>query len=316
MKSLMTGMSVVVLVNLALNSTTWAADRALLSPTGDSLDTAVLTTKPHNNTKLASNTSTQVASNEKSSLTPTGSLADVPNIVLNKDKIDLKRANSILASTTNFVVNPAFSGCSAMNTQVLHRRAQPHLASISTYSQQYGVDAAMVKAVIAVESCYNTAALSPKGAQGLMQLIPETAARFGVNNAFDSSENIRGGTKYLSWLMDRYNGDFSKAVAAYNAGEGAVDRYQGVPPYAETQQYVQRVLSLYNRLSTSPVPLPNMRIVQAKKGKPLPDGTQIIPVSGRITMTYDTPISAAGKPGRSGWQNMRELAPQLFKPAN
>ncbi len=314
MKPLMTSMSIVVLVNLALNSTTWAADRALLSPTGDSLDSAVLTTKQHN--KPENKNSTQIASNEKSSLTPTGSLADVPNIELNKDKIDLKKANTLLAGNTNFAVNPAFSGCSAMNTQVLHRRAQPHLASISTYSQQYGVDAAIVKAVIAVESCYNTAALSPKGAQGLMQLIPDTAARFGVTNAFDSSENIRGGTKYLSWLINRYNGDFSKAVAAYNAGEGAVDRYQGIPPYAETQQYVQRVLSLYNRLSTSPVPLPNMRIVQAKKGKPLPDGTQIIPVSGRISMTYDTPISAAGKPGRSGWQNMRALAPQLFKQPN
>ncbi|MGL4186222.1 MAG: lytic transglycosylase domain-containing protein, partial [Thiotrichaceae bacterium] len=252
MKPLMTSMSIVVLVNLALNSTTWAADRALLSPTGDSLDSAVLTTKQHN--KPENKNSTQIASNEKSSLTPTGSLADVPNIELNKDKIDPKKANTLLAGNTNFAVNPAFSGCSAMNTQVLHRRAQPHLASISTYSQQYGVDAAIVKAVIAVESCYNTAALSPKGAQGLMQLIPDTAARFGVTNAFDSSENIRGGTKYLSWLINRYNGDFSKAVAAYNAGEGAVDRYQGIPPYAETQQYVQRVLSLYNRLSTSPVP--------------------------------------------------------------
>ncbi len=312
MKPLLTRISVVVLVNLFPYTVAGAAERALLSPTGDSLDTAVATVTAKSTAHTPEKT--KVVSVAKVNLTPTGSLADVPKNPLNTDKIELKKASTLMANNnTAFAVNSAYSGCSAMNPQVLHRRAQPHLASISTYAQQYGVDAAMVKAVIAVESCYNTAALSPKGAQGLMQLIPDTAARFGVDNAFDSSENIRGGTKYLSWLMARYNGNMQKAVAAYNAGEGAVDRYQGIPPYAETQQYVQRVLSLYNRLGNSPVPIPQMRIVQAKKGKPLPDGTQIIPVSGRISMTYDTPISAAGKPGRSGWQNMRALAPQLFK---
>lgn len=85
------------------------------------------------------------------------------------------------------------------------------------------------------------------GAQGLMQLMPATAARFGVSNAYDASQNIRGGVKYLAWLLKRFDGDLTLAAAGYNAGEGAVDKYDGVPPYKETQRYVQRVGVLAER---------------------------------------------------------------------
>jgi soluble lytic murein transglycosylase-like protein len=98
-----------------------------------------------------------------------------------------------------------------------------------------------------VESGFNQRALSPKNAQGLMQLIPETAQRFRVKNAFDPEQNIRGGLAYLQWLLALFQGDVRLVVAAYNAGERAVERYRGIPPYRETQSYVQKVTSLYRK---------------------------------------------------------------------
>jgi len=102
-----------------------------------------------------------------------------------------------------------------------------------------------VLSVIEVESRYDIVALSPKNAKGLMQLIPETAVRFGVARPYDPAQNIRGGTAYLQWLLAYYQGDVTLAAAAYNAGEGAVNRYRGVPPYAETRAYVSKVLALF-----------------------------------------------------------------------
>jgi len=99
----------------------------------------------------------------------------------------------------------------------------------------------LIHSVIKVESNYNPKAVSPKGAQGLMQLIPATARRFGVQDAFNPVDNIQGGARYLKYLLDLHNGDYTLALAAYNAGEGAVARYGTVPPYPETQNYVQSV---------------------------------------------------------------------------
>ncbi len=108
---------------------------------------------------------------------------------------------------------------------------------------EYQLEPHLVLAFIATESNFNPAAVSPKNAQGLMQLIPETAARFGVRNTMDPTQNVRGGMAYLRWLLARYQGDVVLAAAAYNAGEGAVERYMGVPPYAETRQYVWKIVS-------------------------------------------------------------------------
>ncbi|MBJ7515984.1 MAG: lytic transglycosylase domain-containing protein [Stenotrophomonas sp.] len=120
-------------------------------------------------------------------------------------------------------------------------------AEIAAAARQYGVEEAIVRAIIHAESAYNPTALSRAGAQGLMQLMPPTAARFGVTDSYDAAQNIRGGVQYLSWLLKRFNGDLTLAAAGYNAGEGAVDRHGGVPPYSETRYYVQRVGQLAER---------------------------------------------------------------------
>jgi len=112
---------------------------------------------------------------------------------------------------------------------------------IDQIAKLYEVEGPLVHSVIRAESNYNPQALSNKGAMGMMQLIPSTARRFGVRNPFDPKENIEGGVRYLRFLLDYYRNDYPKAIAAYNAGEGAVDRFQGIPPYTETRNYVYQV---------------------------------------------------------------------------
>ncbi|MFM6988135.1 MAG: transglycosylase SLT domain-containing protein [Arenimonas sp.] len=124
---------------------------------------------------------------------------------------------------------------------------QAFRGEVQAAAQRHGVDEAIVRAIIHAESAFRPHVVSPKNAQGLMQLIPATARRFGVRDAFDPAQNIEGGVKYLAWLLKRYNGDLTMAAAGYNAGEGAVERYKGVPPYRETRQYVARVGQLAER---------------------------------------------------------------------
>lgn len=115
-------------------------------------------------------------------------------------------------------------------------------AIIKEVAEEAKLDITLMKAVIHVESGFNEYATSHKGAMGLMQLMPGTARRFGVRNAYRAKENLGGGAKYLRMLLDRYSGNVKLALAAYNAGEGAVDRFRMIPPYPETQNYVVRVL--------------------------------------------------------------------------
>ena len=120
-------------------------------------------------------------------------------------------------------------------------------SEVAAAAKEYGVDEAVVRAIIHAESAFNPRAKSRVGAQGLMQLMPATADRFGVGDAYNPGQNIRGGVKYLAWLLKRFDGNLTLAAAGYNAGEGAVDKYDGVPPYKETQRYVQRVGVLAER---------------------------------------------------------------------
>lgn len=118
---------------------------------------------------------------------------------------------------------------------------------ISEASEKHGVDSDFIRSVIKQESAGNANAVSRAGARGLMQLMPGTASQLGVSDSFSPEQNVHGGAQYLRELLERYDGDAIKALAAYNAGPGAVDRFHGVPPYRETRQYVQRVVREYNK---------------------------------------------------------------------
>lgn len=140
---------------------------------------------------------------------------------------------------------PAFRSTKPVASRGIREEFEPF---VQEYSKQLGVRPDLVRAVIQVESGFNPRARSPKGAMGLMQLMPATAVELGVRNPYDPAENIRGGTAYLRQLLDRYDGNEELALAAYNAGFGAVDRHGGrVPPFRETRDYVKKVGSVAQR---------------------------------------------------------------------
>ena len=143
------------------------------------------------------------------------------------------------------------SEASVLPSYSRNKNAFDHI--IQQAAQQHGVSEGLIKAVMHTESGFNINARSPVGAQGLMQLMPATARRFNVSNAYDPQENIMAGAKYLAWLLKRFNGNTSLALAGYNAGEGNVAKYGGVPPFRETQDYVRRVTSRFNNLYASGV---------------------------------------------------------------
>lgn len=148
--------------------------------------------------------------------------------------------------------------CHQSSASTILNRANDYQPYIRAASSRHGVTESLIIAIITAESCFAEQARSPKGAQGLMQLMPATASRFGVSDAYQASQNIQGGTRYLKFLMKRFSGNLTHVIAAYNAGEGAVDRYSGIPPYRETQEYVRRVTAVYRRLRGEPAPQPSV----------------------------------------------------------
>lgn len=129
----------------------------------------------------------------------------------------------------------------------LPERKKKVVELITTLAPRFSIEPRLALAIATTESNFDPNATSPKSAMGVMQLIPETASRFNVKDSYDPVENIKGGLAYLRWLLAYYRGNVALAVAGYNAGEGAVDRYRGIPPYKETQDYVRRILSFFPR---------------------------------------------------------------------
>jgi hypothetical protein len=159
-----------------------------------------------------------------------GGYADVPT-----EEIAGYETEEIIPPVPTPVTSPVVSEAMSLGELVEHA------------SQRNKVDAELVLSVIRAESAFRANAISPKGAQGLMQLMPQTAMELGVRDPLDPATNVEAGTRYLRQLLDRYNNDLSKALAAYNAGPGSVDQYHGVPPYGETRAYLAKVIADFNR---------------------------------------------------------------------
>ena len=159
-----------------------------------------------------------------------------------------KYASNTLDGIEPMRVSGRVGSCTRLNHDQVERRTAPHIDAIRQYADHFGVEENLIRAVMRQESCFNQGARSPVGATGLMQLMPGTADMMGVANINDSRQNIKGGAKYLAQMLRRFNGNKQLALAAYNAGPGAVEKHGGVPPYRETREYVVKVLSEYKRL--------------------------------------------------------------------
>jgi hypothetical protein len=175
------------------------------------------------------------------------SFTDVPSEEITGYEQDLSIPLTAPVSISVLSQAPA----SSVAASVVRKRSVPPLNQalnqvVDSASATYHLDPDLVNSVIHAESGFNSHAVSPKGARGLMQLMPGTATQLGVNDAFDPQDNVTGGSRYLRELLERYNFDLVKALAAYNAGPGRVEQYRGVPPFRETRAYVARIVHEYN----------------------------------------------------------------------
>ena len=146
---------------------------------------------------------------------------------------------------TDFGRPTATESCTGLTNAAMAKRAAQFDPAIQAAAKQHNVDEKLIKAIAQIESCFDRKAQSRVGAQGLMQLMPGTAKELGVSDSFNARQNINGGTAYIARMLKRFNQDHQLALAAYNAGPGNVDKYNGIPPFPETQHYVKKVLALY-----------------------------------------------------------------------
>ncbi|MBE0426077.1 MAG: lytic transglycosylase domain-containing protein [Nitrospirae bacterium] len=171
---------------------------------------------------------------------------DESGVIYYTDIPSVKKANRVIKEKTKDSSTDSRSAKSVSASKSYYNSIIHDKAAI------YHLDPSLIKAVIKTESNWNCRAVSRKGAMGLMQLMPATAVEMNVHDPFDPEENIEGGTKYLRYLLERFNGDLTLALAAYNAGPNTVEKFGYIPPITETKQYVSRVLSLYNGTTTYP----------------------------------------------------------------
>ena len=168
---------------------------------------------------------------------------------LSKDNKEVKNLPELDKETISDVVEPEKKEAVNLKSKIDLKAQMTDIDEIvDTFSSKYNIDGDFIKAIIKQESGFNPNATSKKGAMGLMQLMPSTAKSLGVINAYNPWENVEGGVKYLKWLMDRFNNDEKLVLAAYNAGPNAVKKYGGIPPYKETQNYVNSIMSAYNKI--------------------------------------------------------------------
>lgn len=212
---------------------------------------------------LASNSASAETAADKDSLSNRLKEFNAPDIVGTKVPVKKSSPKQSVSKKKKVVKSKAKSkkrvakrrrfkrACYQSSAATLRDRADSFQPFITNSSRRYGVSEALIISVITAESCFHPRARSHMNARGLMQLIPATAKRFGVKNSYVPSQNIKGGTRYLQFLLKKFSGNLHHVVAAYNAGEGAVDRYSGIPPYRETKEYVRRVMSVYRRLQNS-----------------------------------------------------------------
>src|SRR5271169_5189400 len=208
-------------------------------------------------------------------------------VFVNGDSPNSRRGSTMSSTQGGSAVGSPTSGASHSRSRLTTESAAEVLGAddgrldriVRDSAARHLVDPALVKAVISTESGWNSQAVSRKGAVGLMQLVPGTAQRFGVGNPFDPAQNVEGGTSYLKSLLDRYDNDLPKTLAAYNAGEGAVDRSGGVPRYPETQRYVQKVTDAYFRPDSG-----RSSSLWAPPRKPV---RKVVDANGRVVFTNE-----------------------------
>ncbi|MCZ2156715.1 MAG: lytic transglycosylase domain-containing protein [Bryobacterales bacterium] len=209
------------------------------------------------------------ASNQTAHRTTPPTVRRVSTVRVDQETGRLVRVRTGTGSLTNKSSAPVGAAIraarrAAENTPSVDRTEIREL--IDETSRKHGVNPRLVHSIVRVESNYEQKAISPKGALGLMQLIPATARRYGVENPFDASQNIEGGVRYLKSLTERFQGNLSLALAAYNAGEGAVERHGGIPPYPETREYVRKVTrNLDGGSQGNAAPAPSLGAAEASR---------------------------------------------------